>query len=188
LFRKSRAKAAGVSIETKTQVLFGILSVTVLLPCAVLQGTVPHPYISQGTFLTARSFASRLACALHEPAQATATALISTPISPALAIALASSVPTTLPVKELQRHPTPVQRFQVGESIRVLACTSPGVRPSHATDILSATIVRIKGPNEYLVRAGGADHANSRLVSDEVMVSLLPGMALAPIPSDRRVS
>ncbi len=88
----------------------------------------------------------------------------------------------------VQPDPSPHQRFQIGEAVRVLARTTPGVRPTHATGILSATIVRIKGPNEYLVRAGGADHANSRLVSDEVMVSLLPGMALAPIPSDRRVS
>jgi hypothetical protein len=182
LIRKSRAKAAGVPTEMKTHVLLGILPASVLLPCAMLQGMCHGSILPQISPL--------LACESHPPSgalqeglpEAKAAASISTPERPTFVLHVPTSpTPTAPSAKPLQKYPSPVQRFQVGECIRVLANTTPGIHPTHATGILSATIVRIKGPNEYLVRAGGADHANSRLVSDEVMVSLLPGMTLAPI-------
>jgi len=94
----------------------------------------------------------------------------------------------------LQPRPSlssPRKRFEIGDRVRALARTTSGVRSTHAIGILSAAVVGIEGSSEYLFRAGGADHANSRRVSDEVMVPASWDdqiLALMPIASDRRVS
>ena len=141
----------------------------------------PLPHLAGARVESPQANAVALASTLADLAVANPAPTSPLPIAPPAA-------PSAMPLQTLPSPSSPGQRFEIGEAVRVLARTTPGVRPTHATGILSATIVRIEGPNECLVRAGGADHANSRLVSDEVMLSLLPGMALAPIPSDRRVS
>ena len=94
--------------------------------------------------------------------QAKAAAPIFTPALPAVVLIVLPAL--TSPHGSFggapAENPSAVHLFQIGESVRVLARKTPGVDSTLATGILPATIVGVEGPNENLVRAGGADLAS----------------------------
>ena len=67
--------------------------------------------------------------------------------------------------------PSPGQCFDVDAVVRVLANTTPGIAPVHATGLLFATVVKYEGRGEYTVKGSGSDgRASRRRVSGDWLV------------------
>ena len=67
--------------------------------------------------------------------------------------------------------PSPGQCFQVGAVVRVVAQTTPGIAPAHATGLLFATVVNYEGGGECTVMASASEgRASRRRVSGEWLV------------------
>ena len=58
--------------------------------------------------------------------------------------------------------PSPGQCFDVDALVRVVANTTPGIAPVHATGILFGTVVQYEGRGEYLVKGSGSDGRGSQ--------------------------
>jgi len=58
--------------------------------------------------------------------------------------------------------PSPGQCFDVDALVRVVANTTPGIAPVHATGLLFATVVKYDGRGDYLVKGSGSDGRGSR--------------------------
>ena len=66
---------------------------------------------------------------------------------------------------------SPGQFFDAGARVRVVANTTTGIAPVHATGILFATVVNYECSGEYTVKASGSDgRASRRRVSGEWLV------------------
>jgi len=83
------------------------------------------------------------------PSEPLTACLVQPPAPPPVAPALPHAAPT--PAAPMP-PPSPGQCFDVDACVRVVANTTPGIAPVHATGLLFGTVVKYEGRGEYLVK------------------------------------